>query len=162
MLGRAGGGHAGAGRAAGERRTRIVALVLAALLVACTATRPAPTPADSQVIFEELARRGATVTGIVSGDPGCDERELVDNAIRFRLAAPGAGRAAVYLLIFRHRAAFEESAASVERCVEALGAAAGEPVDRLDLRPYRAYGPAWSDRLRELLRETLAELSGGS
>jgi hypothetical protein len=152
-------------------------LVIAAVLsIGCGSPRPAPTPADAQSIFGELARRGGSVTEIVAGETGCGDPGLVANAIRFRLRAPGTTEpATVHLFIFRNRSSFEAAAESVERCRSSYAATeAGSPagtsgpvgsdasgeVDSVAVGTYRAFGAGWPPELRALLESTLADLAG--
>ena len=133
-----------------------------ALLAACSSLEAVATPADAQGIFEELARRGGTVTEIVSGETGCGEADLVDNAIRFRLLAPGAAEPArVHLFLFRGRAAFDQGAEPVERCRSTFesGAPAGS-VGGLAVAPYRLFASGWSPEAGELLETTLEAMAG--
>lgn len=131
-------------------------LALIALVAACAGPAPSPTPAGAETIFEALASRGATVTGIVGGDPGCDEADLVDNAIRFELR----GRnetvpRTVHLFTFRDRMAFEAAATSFRRCLATVLAGAGERVDSFESSPYRLLARGLSDEDLRLLREIL-------
>lgn len=133
-------------------------------LTACGGERPGPTAADRQGIFEELARRGGTVSDIVAGDPGCADPELAGNAIRFRLTAPGAAEGAdVYLFTFKNRPFFERGRAAVDACqrvFESRSAGTGGPVERIDVSPYRAFGDDWSPGLRGFLEATMRAVAG--
>jgi hypothetical protein len=141
-----------------------VPAVAALLLAACGGERPGPTPADRQGIFEELARRGATVSDIVSGDSGCGDPALAGNATHFRLTVPGAsGRADVYLFTFKNRPFYERGASAVDACqraYEARSARAGGRVERIDVSPYRAFGDGWTPGLRSFLQATMQDVAG--
>jgi len=153
-------------RRRGASLVRLLALVAlsAQALAACGGERPGPTPADRQGILEELARRGGTVSEIVSGDPGCADPELAGNAIRFSLTVPGAsGSADVYLFTFKNRPFFERGAAAVDACQRAYetdAARTGGPVERIDVSPYRAFGEDWSPGLRIFLEATMRAVAG--
>jgi hypothetical protein len=139
----------------------IALLLVAALSLGCGSPRPAPTPADTQAIFAELARRGGGVTEIVAGETGCGDAGLVANAIRFGLQAPGMTEpATVHLFIFRNRAAFEAAADPVERCRQTYAATAAGEVGSIAVGPYRAFGAGWPAELHALLESTLADLAG--
>jgi hypothetical protein len=142
----------------------------------CGSARPVATPADTQTIFGELARRGGSVTEIVAGETGCGDPGLVANAIRFRLKAPGmAEPATVHLFVFRNRSSFDAAADSVERCRRSYAATdASAPADTADpagpdpsgeadsvaVGTYRAFGAGWPPELHALLESTLADLAG--
>jgi hypothetical protein len=127
----------------------------------CGSARPVATPADTQSIFGELARRGGSVTEIVGGETGCGDPGLVANAIRFRLKAPGmAEPATVHLFVFRNRSAFEAAATPVERCRQSYAANASGEVGSVAVGTYRAFGADWPPELRALLESTLTDLSG--
>lgn len=148
---------AGAGR-------RMLLIVVGAIVVACAGERPAPTAAAREGIFEELARRGATVSDVVAGDTGCEDRALAENAVRFRLRVPGAASAGtVHLFAFKDRPAFERAAGGVDACqhvFEARSARAGGPVGRVDVSPYRAFGDGWDVDQVSFLETTMRAVAG--
>lgn len=134
----------------------------AALSIGCESFRPVATPADATSIFEELARRGGSVTEIVAGETGCGDPELVANAIRFRLKVAGMTEpATVHLFLFRNRSSFEAAADPVERC-RGRYAASQPGVESVAVGTYRAFGAGWPPELRELLESTLSDLAGSS
>ncbi len=81
---------------------------------------PEPTPAAFEGIVVALQTRGISVEGVVSGDPGCADPDLVAVAVRFEasgLDAPTPHR--VYLYRFRDRAAFDRLRTKVDACARA-------------------------------------------
>ena len=148
-----------AARAGCRRRRRLAVVFVVSLLAGCASSRPPPTPADTQVIFEELARRGGTITSVVGGDPGCDEAELVDNAIGFDLRGPDERDAArVHLLIFRNAAAYDAAETAFERCYRDLSGSGGVSVERFGASPYRFIARGLSEAERRMLEEAIEAL----
>jgi hypothetical protein len=98
----------------------------------------------------------------VSGDPGCDDANLVPAAIRFEasgLDQPVPTRA--YIYIFRNRAAFDRLLPDVDRCAGAFNTdAEGEPW--IAVSPYVLTGPggSWPPAFREAMAEGLTEAAG--
>ncbi|MEX2010703.1 MAG: hypothetical protein WEF51_00545 [Chloroflexota bacterium] len=145
-------------------RTVLFALLLAALATGCTTltgTPPAPTPADFPGIAAALARRGIAVSRIVSGDPGCDDANLVPAAIRFE--ASGLDQQAptrAYIYIFRNRAAFDRLLPDVARCAGAFNT----DEDRepwIALSPFVLTGPGpWPSAFRDAMADGLTEAAG--
>jgi hypothetical protein len=149
------------------RSLRALALVLVLVLGAAACggqgERPGPTAANRQGIFEELARRGGRVESIVSGDPGCADAGLAANAVRVKVTPPADGApAVVYLFTFKDQRFWEASRAAVDACVAQYASEPGHTgrVDRLDISPYRLFGPGWSPGLRTFLDATLREIAG--
>jgi hypothetical protein len=141
-------------------------LIGAILSVGCESLRPVATPADAPSIFQDLARRGGSVTDIVAGETGCGDQGLVGNAIRFRLEV-GAMRepATVHLFLFRNRSTFEGAADAVERCRKSYAATdpgASGGVESVAVGTYRAFGAGWSPELRTMLESTLADFAGST
>ncbi|MGI8703076.1 MAG: hypothetical protein ACR2JZ_01025 [Candidatus Limnocylindrales bacterium] len=144
---------------------RLGALLVALIATAgCAGTAPSPTAQDYQGLFEALALRGASVSNIVSGDPGCDDPGLAANSVRIRLRDPddGAQRDA-HLFVFKDRAFFEQAGPAVDACQEAFeverGMADGQ-AQRLDVSPFRIFGTDWSPALREAVGEALIGSAG--
>ncbi len=139
------------------------ALVLLTALsaAACGGPRPTPSPGGIGVILPSLARRGAVITRVVGGEAGCADPGLQQNAARVTLTLEGSGPFDLYVFTFRARA-YEVSAAPVDACQAAFAAASGtDDVARLDVPPYRVFGPRWSPEVRSLLEGALREASQG-
>jgi hypothetical protein len=142
-----------------RRPAPVAGLLSAVLLAGCASTAPSPTPADTQVIFEELARRGATVTSIVSGDPGCDEPQLVDNAVSFDLLGPEhEAPVRVHLLIFRNAAAYDAAAKALSACYRSRSGMVGTSQVRIESSPYWVLARGLSEADRQLIEEALEAL----
>jgi hypothetical protein len=91
----------------------------------------------------------------VSGDTGCDDPALVDNAVHFRAIPPGETNAVdVYLFTFRNDAAWQASAPRIRTC-------RGDATGTLSVSPYHAYGNGWSDGFHRLVTDALNAASGG-
>lgn len=144
-----------------------VALAVALILAGCgsgSATLPSPTPADDIGIFEQWALAGVTVFGRTSGDAGCDDQTLDNNAIHVTVALGAyAPLRDVYLFRFRNRVRWADSGLLVDACqaqFEARSARVGGPVERVDVSPYRAFGDGWSPGLRVALLAGLTVAAG--
>ena len=143
----------------------IAATVAVALLVsACGAistSPPAPTPADFQGIASEIVTRSVVIDNIVSGDAGCDDRELIPTAIGFD--AKGLDQAEpvrIYLYIFRNRASFEKLRASVDFCARTFVTDA-ETYETVEESPYVLAGQGpWAPGFEAAIRDALAVAAG--
>lgn len=119
---------------------------------------PSATPTDFAGVTRSLAGRNLEVSGVVSGDPGCDDAALVPMAISFRLAGPGLdGTVAARIYRFKDAAAYDRLRTSVDRCAAAW---VGDPATMLmvDASPYvlvadGAGESAAADAIRAALRE---------
>ncbi len=148
---------------------RSIALVAGAALTlagcgSVVTTMPLPTPADAIGIFEQWALHGVAVHERTSGDPGCVDPSLDDNAVHV-VVSMGAGgeRRDVYLFHFRNRVRWADGASAVDACqgqFETQSARAGGPVERVDVSPYRAFGDSWSPELRAALESGLVVAAG--
>lgn len=146
-------------------RTVLFAALLVVVATGCstlTGTPPAAGPADFPGIAGAIARRGITIDRIVSGDPGCDDANLIPTAIRFEasgLDQPAPTRA--YIYIFRNREAFDRLLADVTRCAEAFNTdAEGEPW--IAVSPFVLTGPggSWPPGFRAAMEDALREAAG--
>jgi hypothetical protein len=117
-------------------------------------------PGDASQLVQQITRRGATVTQTVSGDPGCGDTSLTDNALHLTIKVPDDSVARdVYIFTFRS-ANFDASAAQTDACEAAYAQAhAGASVKRLDIAPYRAFGADWSPTLSATITAALTEAS---
>jgi hypothetical protein len=142
----------------------VAALATIALaLGACSGRAPSPSPGGFQEVLEALARRGATVTQIVSGDPGCADRTLVANAIRFHVRLDDGVDREVHLFGFRDAAALGRAQASLTECARSFMAERlDESSGSVEVGPFHAFGAPWSERLSVLLGDAFREAIGGS
>jgi hypothetical protein len=137
--------------------------VVALALAACGTGAPSPSPGGFQEVLEALARRGATVTQIVSGDPGCADPTLVANAIRFHVQLDDGVDREVHLFAFRDPAALARAQASLNECMGSFtGARPGQSTGSVQVGPFHAFGAPWSERVSVLLADALREAIGGS
>ena len=144
----------------------ITATAAVALLVsACgsiSTSPPAPTPADFQGIASEIVKRSVLIDDIVSGDAGCEDRELIPTAIRFD--AKGLDQAEpvrIYLYIFRNRASFEKLRASVDFCARSFVTDA-DTYETVEQSPYVLAGQGpWAPRFESAIRDA-AEVAAGT
>lgn len=144
---------------------RVLAVAIVAMAVsACgyaTATKPLPTPADFPGIAGVLARQGVAVEGVVSGDPGCEDRELGRTAIRF--TASGLDQQeprTLYLYIFRNRDVYERLRTTVDVCARSFVA---DPAtfESIDTSPYVLAGQGpWAPEFGRALRQGLVQAAG--
>lgn len=142
-------------------------LLVVALLAGCRATtvvgEPDPTPTDMIGLATELQRRGVLVTGVVSGDAGCSDPDLVPAAIAFQ--ASGLDQvepAAIRIFIFRNDAAYARQRAGVDACAAAF---VTDPAtyEVLDASPFVLVGQGpWAPDFKQVLRETLEAGAGGA
>jgi hypothetical protein len=142
----------------------LIALLVAVALTACTRGATSPSPAGFQEVFEGLARRGATVTGIVSGDAGCDRSDLVANAVRFTLTLPDRVPREIHLFAFRNQAALESARTSLTFCAATFRERRDRPdgsVGSVEVGAAHAFGAPFTAEVGDLLRGALAEASGG-
>ena len=111
-----------------------------------------------------LALRGATIHQAVSGDAGCPGSSLHSNAARLAIPVTGDDtRYEVFLFRWRRQSDFDAAAEAFSDCLDAYVAeGAGDLViETLEVPPWRAYGPAWSDQLRDLVEGALHDVGGG-
>jgi hypothetical protein len=115
-------------------------------------------------VFEALARRGATVTAIVSGDPGCDRQDLVANAVRFTLTLRDGIAREVHVFAFRSTAALASARASLEACRASFDFGSARPggaVGTVEVGAFHAFGAPWSAEVRDVLEGALGEATRG-
>jgi hypothetical protein len=122
---------------------------------------PDPTPLDFPGIAGELSQRGIRVDKIVSGDSGCDDRELGRTAIRFEASGLDQTEpATVYVYILRNHATFDRLLPDVARCATRyVTDPHGEPW--IAASPFVMTGPGpWAPRFRQAMAEGLTEAAG--
>jgi hypothetical protein len=148
-------------------RWPISALLAALLVTGCGNTAgptPTPTAGDMSAVLAALALNGATVREVVSGDAGCPGSQLHSNAARLELTIAGDEQAyQVFLVRWRRPADFEAAAQAFSDCVDEYAAQTeGEVViEGLEIAPWRAYGPAWSEELAATVENALRDAGGG-
>ncbi len=137
-----------------------VSLVVAAC-GAISTSPPAPTPADFQGIASEIVKRSVVIDDLVSGDAGCDDRELIPTAIGFD--ANGLDQAApvrIHLYIFRNRASFEKLRARVDTCARSFVTDA-ETFESVEQSPFVLAGQGpWAPSFEAAIRDALVVAAG--
>jgi hypothetical protein len=139
--------------------------VLAPLvLAACglvTVTEPPATPTDFPGLAGRLAAAGILVADYVSGDPGCDDPDLVPMAIS--LTARGLDEpepVQLYLYIFRDRAAFERHRDAIGPCARTY-VTDPESFEEVEQSPYIVAGQGpWAPAFAAALRVVLEAAAG--
>jgi hypothetical protein len=141
-------------------RARATSVLLAASLAAgCYGGGTSPSPGGATEILSELARGGVRIESAVAGDAGCDDPSLADNATHLRVSLPPDQDVHdLYLFTFKG-ASYDAEATLVDACLAALPVSSSTAIARVDVPPYRAYGIAWSDALREAVRRALMAAS---
>jgi hypothetical protein len=136
-------------------------LLLPLATVSCySLAEPSLRPGDSRDVMAALARQGVVVSEVAVGEPGCDDPDLVENALHLT-AATGADPEPrdVFLYLFRARG-WEASAAAVDACQAAYARTkAGASMSRVDVPTYRAFGADWSEELTLAIGDALREAS---
>lgn len=152
-----------------QRLARVLLCAAGALvaLAGCgsgVASPPQPTPGGYTEIFEAWALNGVTVYARTSGDPGCGDQSLADNAVHVVVSMPPDDEPRdVYLFRFRNSVRWADAQPLIDACqstFEAISARAGGPVSRIDISPYRAFGDGWTRELQAALERGLAEVAG--
>lgn len=148
------------------RRQPLVAVLLALTLVLAgcrlAAPEPSPTPADFPGITRVLGPLGITVDTVVSGDAGCDDRELARTAISFR--ASGLDQAEpvpLHLYRFHDETALQEHLGEVATCARAYVADA-DRLEQIVAGPYVLIGEGpWAERFGATLSQGLERAAAG-
>ena len=142
---------------------RLAALALAVLVSACYGGSAGPTPGDMVDLLGELSAHGVTMTDTVAGDAGCQDQSLVDNARRLQVSFSPDGRTyTVYLFRWLNNADYTEAGPAFDSCAVTYQAAhPGSTVTKVDLSPWRAFGPDWTDDLQAAVSGALADAAKG-
>jgi hypothetical protein len=145
-------------------RLRVLVLVLGVIVAACVGGSASPSPGGFQEVFEALARRGATVTRIVSGDTGCADPTLVGNAVSFHLRLDDGVDREVHLFGFRDGAALDAAEPRLDECMRQFLAKkpSAEPPGAVGVGPFYAFASQWSESAGDALGAALGEAVGGS
>jgi hypothetical protein len=143
---------------------RALLAVVALGLAACSSGTASPSPGGFQEVFEALARRGAAVTQIVSGDPGCSDPTLIANAVRFQVRLDDGVDREIHLFGFRDAAALARAQQALNDCLTSFvdRGHPSENIGSVQVGPFHAFGAPWSPRLNAVLADALREAIGGS
>jgi hypothetical protein len=138
--------------------------VLACLTVAACEgdNNPAnPTPASLSTTLEVFGANGIVLSNVVSGDPGCPDKDLAQNAVSFD--ARGLDQTTptrVYLYGFRNRTIYQRLVPTVDACAKSYvtdPAAYGS----VQVSPFVLAGPGpWAPQFGDRLREALTKAAG--
>ena len=147
-----------------SRKGRVVLVVLLALAAAgCYgSTTPGPTPGSMDDVIAAIVLQDVTVLHLTSGDAGCPTSSLHDNAVQLVLAI-GAQSAShdVYLLRWRDQTDFDAAASAFDDCVaEYVALHPGAQMGGVEIPPWRAYGPLWTEQLQSILENALHAAGG--
>lgn len=142
----------------------MTAIGVAWLVAGCGAismTAPPATPTDFPGLAGRLNAAGIRVADFVSGDAGCDDRDLVPTAIRFDATGlDQTAPATLYLYVFRNRDAFERHRAAIGPCAAAY---VEDPAtfEQIEQSPYvvASQGP-WAPQFEAALRRVLEAAAG--
>ena len=156
-------GHAPAG--ARGRSLGLALLTAAVLLGACSGPPIPATPQPATGVFTELAILGGSTPNLVSGDPGCNQPDMIPYAIhaQVRVPANASQLTDVYLFTWADHGSWSRGAVAFDSCraeYAASRSAAGRTVDELDVSPYRAFGAGWSPALKSALQQAMTEAAG--
>jgi hypothetical protein len=113
-------------------------------------------PGDASQLVAGVSRRGVAITSTVSGDSGCQDPTLINNALHLSVTDPGTNQPRdVYIYSFREKT-YDAGKPAFDACAAAYQAAhAGQAFDRLDIPVYRAFGVGWSSQLSDAIRAAL-------
>ncbi len=147
-------------------RTRLAALAIAAIggvVVACGAA-PAPTAGDMTLVLSELAAHGATVRDIVAGEPGCADASLQGNGSHLKLTLAADGRDYdVYLFRWRRASDYDAASQPFNSCVSSFADSLDSSVrvEIVEISPWRAFGPGWTQDMHDTVQQSLAAAAVG-
>lgn len=139
-----------------------LAAALTSLLIAGCGVAPTPTPVDMTGVLNELTSHGATVKDILAGEAGCPDSSLHSNASRITLTLADGRDYDVYLFRWRNAGDYDTADATFQQCIAAFVAKRGSTdVDVVEVSPWRAFGPAWTDATRAAVEQSLAAAAQG-
>jgi hypothetical protein len=142
---------------------RFAAVALTVLVSACYGGSASPTPGDMVDVLGELSAHGVTMTDTIAGDAGCADQSLVDNARKLQVSfAPDGKTYTVYLFRWLNNADYIEAGSAFDSCAVAYqGAHSGSTITKVDVSPWRAFGPDWTTDLQEAVNGALADAAMG-
>jgi hypothetical protein len=146
-------------------RAMAVMVLLAATVAACGSLEPpAPTAEAMDDVIAQLVLRDVRVHRLVSGDAGCPNTELHNNAVHMEVAIGAQSSLRdIYLLRWRRAADFDAGRKPFEDCIANYRALnPGRDIQSLEIYPWRAYGPGWTEQLRTILADALAAAGGSA
>ncbi len=108
-------------------------------------------------VIAALVLRGVAVHRLVSGDAGCPSSELHNNAVHMEVSLEaGSAKHDIYLVRWRRATDYQSGKTPFEDCIaEYRSLRPDVRVDALEAEPWRAYGPEWTDPLRQTIEDAL-------
>jgi hypothetical protein len=140
----------------------VFALAIALALAGCYASAGPSPVGGAEDVIANLVVRGVTVNRTVSGDAGCADQTLYDNAVHLTTSYQGQV-ADLYIFEWRRASDFDAAASSFEGCVEAFRVAHPDAtVAQLESSPWRAFVAARADAasIVYVLSEALHDAGG--
>src|SRR4051794_19905540 len=133
------------------------------LLAACYGGAAGPTPRGMGDVLREVFAHRAAMTDTGAGGAGCADQTLVDNARKLRVSfAPDKKTYTVYLFRWLNNRDYGEASRAFDACVAAYqGANTGSAVEKVDVSPWRAFGPDWSPELQDAVAGALTAAATG-
>ena len=121
---------------------RRAALVVLCLVAAACGGGPTSTPIPGSIddVSGELVLHGIAIHNAVSGDAGCDEPDLHDNAARLDVSiGTMSSTRTIYLMHWRRHSDYDSMGEAFARCVTSFAERTGsQQVDRVEDSPWRA------------------------
>ena len=135
--------------------------VLLALAVAGCYSSPGPSPVGGiEDVIANLVLRGVTVTSSVSGDAGCSDPTLHDNAVHLSVSYQNQSTE-LYVLQWRRTSDFDAAAAAYANCVADFRTHnPGSAVATVDVPPWRAFGEDPTGQVMPLVTSAMREAGG--
>jgi hypothetical protein len=146
-------------------RTLLALATLATLVVGCYGNAtPGPTPGSMDDVIANIVLQDVTVLHLTSGDAGCPNSSLHDNAVHMTLVI-GAQSASheVYLLRWKNDAEYGAAEQAFLSCVEEYRVL--NPTMRvatLYAPPWRAFGPSLEGPIGVIVFNALRAAGGGA
>jgi hypothetical protein len=134
-------------------------IVLGVVLTACQALEgatPKPTRAGFQGVAVELATRGVEITGMVSGDAGCDDTTLAPTAVSIRASGlDQPGPLTLYLYSFKNQDAYQRLRTAIDACAQSY-VTDPDTYESVDASPYVVTGQGpWGPQFEAAIRAAL-------
>ena len=135
--------------------------VLLALVVTGCYSSPGPSPVGGiEEVIANLVLRGVTVTSSVSGDAGCSDPTLHDNAVHLSVAYQNQSTE-LYVLQWRRTSDFDAAADAYANCVADFRSHnPGSSVATVDVPPWRAFGKDPTGEVIPLAAAAMREAGG--
>jgi hypothetical protein len=135
----------------------LFALVLAVSATGCYASA-GPSPAGGiEEVIANLVLRGVTVERSVSGDAGCADPTLHDNAVHVTASYEGVA-SELYIFQWRRTSDFDAADSAFASCVDTFrGTHPGLQVSTLSAAPWRAYGAGDVQPIMAVLENALRD-----